>query len=138
MSDMMCCPLSEADDAPSVYNTTHPRAAKDHTCEECRETIPKGAKYELYKSLFDGSWSTTRTCLSCSEIRDHFRCGGSYCIGQLWEELEQNFFPDMKAGGPCLEGLSPANKARLFELRLKWLFDADIGVAGAPPPKEGR
>jgi len=119
--DVMCCPLSEADDAPSVYNTTHPVARKEHRCEECGETIGKGQKYELYKSLFDGRWSTTRTCLSCAEIRNHFACGQSYYIGQLWEDLEQNFFPDMKAGGPCFTGLSPEARARMFKRRLAWL-----------------
>ena len=136
MTDMMCCPLSEADDTPTVYNTTHPRAAKEHRCEECGESIPKGAKYELYKSLFDSSWQTTRTCMSCAEIRDHFACG-PYIIGQLWEDLEENFFPDMTAGGPCLDGLSPAAKGRMFERRVQWLFDARVERDGAKPPVKG-
>lgn len=133
MSDTMCCPLTSCDDAPSVYTHSYPVARKQHKCEECSDAIEPGSKYELYKSLFDGSWSTTRTCLSCSEIRDHFSCGG-YCIGMLWEELEENFFPDMRAGGPCLDGLSPTAKARLFEERTKWLFENGIEVDGAPPP----
>lgn len=122
MTEMMCCPLSECDDAPTVYTTTTPVARKPHRCEECGESIVVGTRYELYKSLFDGTWSTTRTCSSCAEIRDHFRCGGSYYIGMLWEELEENFFPDMRAGGPCMDGLSPTAKGRLFEMRLEWVF----------------
>ena len=119
---MICCPLSEADEIATVYTTTYPVARKEYRCEECRETIPKGAKYELYKMLFDRSWSTTRTCMSCAEIRDHFRCG-SCVIGDLWNGLEENFFPDMKAGGPCMDGLSPANKDRLFTRRMAWLLE---------------
>lgn len=130
----VCCPLSSCDEPPSVYRTTHPIARKAHRCEECGETIAPGQRYELYKSLFDGKWETTKTCASCVEIRDHFRCDNSYCIGQLWEELEQNFFPDMTAGGPCLDGLSPEAKARLFEERLKWLFESGEERDGAPPP----
>lgn len=123
MSDMVCCPLSEADETASFYSYSTPVARKEHRCEECHETIRPGTKYELYKQLFDGSWSTTKTCLSCVEIGDHFTCG-SRILGQLWEDLAENFFPDMKAGGPCMEGLSPEAKARLFERRLKWLEDS--------------
>lgn len=121
MSDMICCPLSSNDgDAATVCNTTYPRAAKEHRCSECRETIAIGAKHELVKALWDGSWSTFRTCTSCVEIRMHFQCGG-WLFGELWSDLEQNFFPDMKAGGPCMKGLSPDNKNRLFTRRMKWL-----------------
>ena len=35
----------------------------------------------------------------------------------------QNGIPGMKAGGPCMKGLSPEAKARLFERRMKWLED---------------
>lgn len=117
---MACCPLTEADETAQVYNRSTPVAAKAHRCEECDETIAKGQRYELAKMLSDRSWSTWRTCMSCSEIGDHFTCG-SRIVGQLWADLEENFFPDMKAGGPCMEGLSPANKARLFERRMAWL-----------------
>lgn len=124
MSDMACCPLQTSDETATFYATSFPAARKEYVCEECRESIGTGSRYELYKMLFDGSWCTSRTCMSCSEIRDHFRCG-SCVIGELWSDLEENFYPDMKAGGPCMEGLSPANKARLFERRTKWLLESD-------------
>lgn len=125
MSDMVCCPLSsgEHDEAATVFKSSHRRAAKDHACIECRETIQKGARYEYVTGLWDHSWSTYRTCLSCVEIRDHFECEG-WLFGRLWEDLEQNFFPDMKAGGPCMNGLSPEAKGRLFEKRMAWLTGA--------------
>lgn len=117
-----CCPLGEADEYCTVWHERTRKAAKPHTCEECRETINIGDKYSYTTSLFDGSWSTTKMCLSCKEIGDHFACGGRV-IGMLWEELEEYFFPDMKAGGPCLDGLSPSNKQRLFDRRTVWLFE---------------
>ncbi len=119
---MVCCPLGGGDDAPaSAYTQKNHRAAKDHRCSECGEVIPKGTTYEHVKGLWDGSWSTYKTCLSCVEIRNHFACESGWLFGELWSQLEENFFPDMKAGGPCMKGLSPAAKARLFERRLKWL-----------------
>lgn len=116
-----CCPLSgDFDDGPAVFNASQRRAIKEHACCECRETIKRGDRYEHTSGCWDGRWSTYKTCLSCVEIRDHFACEG-WLFGQVWEDLEQNFFPDMKAGGPCMEGLSPEAKGRLFEKRLAWL-----------------
>lgn len=136
MGDVMCCPLEGSfDDEPAtVHNVSRPRAAKDHRCSECGETIVRGSEYELVKGCWDGAWLTFRTCLSCVEIRNHFGCDG-WVYGQVWGDLEENFFPDMKAGGPCMDGLSPEAKARLFEKRTEWLFESEREVDGAPPPE---
>ena len=116
------CPLESGrdDDGADFASTAVRRAAKEHRCCECREAIPVGAKHEHVSGKWDGHFSTYRTCLSCVEIRDHFACNG-WLFEQVWDDIEHNFFPDMKAGGPCMEGLSPAAKARLFERRLAWL-----------------
>lgn len=123
---MMCCPLSGSDDAdrPTFYEVKRVKARKDHRCTECGETIPKDVMYERVNGMWDKNRvDTYKTCLSCVEIRDHFACGNGFIFGQVWEDIESNFFPDMKAGGPCFEGLSPEARGRLFELRLKWLED---------------
>ena len=124
MTDIICCPLSGSEDAEAATfsSTTKPTARKPHECEECDEVIPVGSKYERTEGLWDGSWFTYKTCLSCVEIRDHFACDG-WLYGRLWRDLEENFFPEMKAGGPCMEGLSPEAKGRLFERRTKWLLE---------------
>lgn len=116
-----CCPLSYDDDAgPSCSSTTIRRAAKPRHCGECGEVIAKGDRYEFTSGIWDGRPNSHRTCLSCVEIRKHFACGNGWIYGALWEDMESNFFPDMRAGGPCMEGLSPAAKARLFERCLAW------------------
>jgi len=120
MGDIVCCPLQGNDgQGPSCSSTIKPKARKKHQCGECCEAIPVGALYEKTTGIWDGSASTYKTCLSCVEIRDHFACEG-WIYGHIWNDLEENFFPDMKAGGPCMEGLSPQAKARLFERRMKW------------------
>ena len=120
---MTCCPLGEADETYEHFSESIVKAAKGYACEECGTgAIAKGDKHEVACGYFDGAWHTHRTCLSCREIRNHFACG-SWIFGQLWEDIENNFFPAMKAGGPCMDGLSPAAKARLFELRDVWLMD---------------
>lgn len=136
---MMCCPLSSSDDGdrPECFRKSIRTARKDHQCYECSEPIARGQRYEHVSGIWDRRPETYKTCLSCVEIRDHFACNGFF-YGQVWEDLENNFFPDMKAGGPCMEGLSPAAKARLFEARTEWLFESDWCRDGAPPPEVTR
>ena len=123
MSDsMMCCPLTgTSGEGPDwdTFTEDRPTAGKNLRCGECSEIIPKGATYERHHGRWDGRWKTHRTCLSCVEIRTHFACDG-WIYGQLWEDLEANFFPDMKAGGPCMEGLSPEAKRRIIDARIAW------------------
>lgn len=130
----MCCPISPADDdPPSAFKEQVRRARKPHTCCECGETIPARAQYEHASGIWDGRPDVYKTCLSCVEIRDHFACNGFY-YGQIWQDIYDNFFPGMKCGGPCMEGLSPAAKALLIDKRMAWLFDDKPEVNGAPPP----
>lgn len=122
---MQCCPLSAPDDdGPRVSLIRVRRARAAHVCGECKEVILTGTQYEICTQNDDGMWSTFKTCMSCVEIRNHFSCGGWYW-GKLWEDIESNFFPDMKAGGPCMEGLSPSAKARLFDRRIAWIATED-------------
>lgn len=124
MADMTCCPLSGFDGEGLEFASTEtPGARKPHECCECHETIPVGARYERTSGRWDGRMLAYKTCLSCVEIRNHFACNG-WIYGQVWEDLEAGLFPDMRAGGPCLEGLSPEAKQRLFDRRTAWLFSA--------------
>jgi len=123
---MMCCPLSsDGDGEGECVDNAVVRARKDYVCCECDDPITKGTEHERYKMLWEGSFSTSRTCLSCVEIRDHFACNGRWIFGCLWGDLEENFFPEMKMGGPCMQGLSPEAKARLVAARMEWYFTQD-------------
>lgn len=119
-----CCPLQECDEVATLYDVDKRRGRKDHVCCECRDVIPRGALHERISMLYDGSWSSFRQCLLCSEIGDHFACGGRV-LETLWSDLEENFFPDMRMGGPCMAGLSPAAKLKLVERRMAWYLDQD-------------
>lgn len=121
---MQCCPLGEADETCTLSTRTNRRARKTHKCVECSGEIKPGEIYCYASMLFDGSWSDCKTCKLCEEIGDHFTCG-SRVVGELWSDLQENFFPNMKAGGPCMEGLSPAAKVRLFDACLAWKLGQD-------------
>lgn len=125
----MCCPLTSNDEheTPKLYESKTPTAKRGgNTCSECGEKIVKGERYERVSAMW--SWNkrpeTYRTCVLCVEIRTHFACDG-WIFEQLWEDLETNFFPDMKAGGICMERLSPAAKAKLIDARMEWYFGQD-------------
>lgn len=118
----VCCPLQECDETADVFEVENRRARKEHKCCECDDPIAIGSLHEFIKMLYDNTWSTYRMCLLCSEIGNHFACGGRI-LETLWSDLEDNFFPDMRMGGPCMEGLSPAAKMKLVERRMAWYFD---------------
>jgi hypothetical protein len=119
----MCCPLQGNDgDGPSCAYSATRTARKAHVCGECREPIVRGQKYEYASGVWDGRPDSFKTCLLCVEIRDHFACEG-WIYEQLWGDLQENFFPDMVAGGPCMAGLSPAAKQKLIDERMAWYFD---------------
>lgn len=119
---VQCCPLSGTDDGErcQAFTSSTRTARKEHSCCECGYAIYSGARYEYVSGIWGDRPDSYKTCLSCVEIRDHFACNG-FLFGYLWDDLESNYFRDMKAGGPCMDGLSPAAKARLFERRLNWL-----------------
>ncbi len=52
-------------EACTLWFETHPVAAKEHRCAECRQVIPKGTKHVRFKSLFEGSWDDQRICEPC-------------------------------------------------------------------------
>lgn len=124
---MVCCPLSNDgyEDGPSCCTESIRKARKEHWCCECRETIKVGDRYEYVSGIWDGRADSYKTCLLCKEIRDHFSCGHGWVYGEVWSQLTENFFPDMKAGGQCMAGLSPAAKQYLIDLRMEWYFAQD-------------
>ena len=124
-SDMVCCPFSDSDgDRPSCFTKHEPKARKTHICCECGEEISVGDRYEKTSGVWDGRPDTFKTCLPCADVRDHFACNG-FVYGEVWSQLRENFFPEMKCGGQCMEGLSPRGKRKLIDERMEWYFAHD-------------
>ena len=89
MSGMECGCLTcgdEWDSGPSVYSTKGRTARVAHKCCECGEPIHPGEQYEHFTGLYDGHWSTFKTCVPCQRIRDAHCCRG-YVFGDLREVL---------------------------------------------------
>ena len=55
---------------PRVFDTIKRKARKDHRCQECDQTIRKGANYIVSQGLWnDTGWSTFKACLFCEGLR---------------------------------------------------------------------
>lgn len=50
---------------PSVYQDVARKARKRHRCGECRGLIEPGTFYHETRGLWEGQWSTQKTCGSC-------------------------------------------------------------------------
>lgn len=121
MSDMMCCPLSSSDDAYcEEWDESKTTSTKIEKCIECDDEIPVGELYHCVDYVFEGEPGGLTTCLTCAAIRNHFGCEG-YSAGIMWDELCENFFPSMSAGGQCMTGLSPELKQVMFDAYNRWL-----------------
>lgn len=61
------------DEAYNFYHEPRRRAAKNHTCDACKETIRKGHEYYDVTWKFEGRLEGVRRCLRCQVIHEHLR-----------------------------------------------------------------
>ncbi len=78
-------------DSATVSETVIRKAAKEHVCEECRQAIQRGDRYEYHRSLFDGYWSTIKTCLPCRNVRRGLVRSGYLVSGELWQWVHEAY-----------------------------------------------
>jgi len=57
-------------DIPSAFKTTTRKAAKEHKCCECGDTINKGDQYQYSSGIWGGEPSSFKQCLNCHEIME--------------------------------------------------------------------
>jgi hypothetical protein len=63
----------EIDGYYAVYDETPRRAAKEHRCSACRETIAKGETYTVVNIVQEGTAETVKRCSRCQAIHEHLR-----------------------------------------------------------------
>lgn len=71
------CMYDDSDPA-TVFRRQERTAAKEHRCGECGRTIARGEKYHHVVGLWDGWWSTFKTCAQCRQVELWLvaACGG--------------------------------------------------------------
>lgn len=122
-------------DSGELYRESRPRAAKQHTCCECREPIAKGDVHHYAAGKWDGIFEDFRTCLACHEIRSVFACEGwAFCC--LWEEVRDQMFRawDEMTAIDCLARLK--TDAAVAKMRAK--YDAFVSPLRRQPSKGGK
>ena len=77
-------------EAPQAWWPSTPRARKEHMCCECGSIITVGEVYHSFKSVFDGSFNTYKTCAICEKVRDKalkYLDVEDLAFGCLWETV---------------------------------------------------
>lgn len=68
--DCSCGGYSGDYEMPEIFEEAIRKANKTHECCECGEDILSGKKYKYVRGLWGGNFSTYKTCIGCSRLRD--------------------------------------------------------------------
>ena len=77
---------------PTLYERRIVKGRKKHRCSECLRTIEKGEHHEYVKGLWEGCFSTFRTCDDCTKMIKEVKID-CYSHGQLMEVLDERDYP---------------------------------------------
>jgi hypothetical protein len=77
-----CC-----DERYEIYDETYVCAAKEHTCDACKDIIPKGHYYARIFWVFDGEGGLIKRCKKCQMIHLHLRKKGD---SEMWPDERLN------------------------------------------------
>lgn len=95
MSDCNVCLYIGDYEHPSFFHKKLVKARKSHECFECREQIRLGQNYWKIIGKWDGKFDQFRICTLCEEIAIELACNGGRMYGCLWEDLQEQVFPEM-------------------------------------------
>lgn len=88
------CMIDESDGVVTILGTPGwIKAKKGHKCRECWRVIDKGERYHREVYVFDGVFTTHRTCEHCMVVRGFLRdeCGG-FLYGGVEEDAREHCF----------------------------------------------
>jgi hypothetical protein len=83
----------------ACWHERWPKARKPHWCCECGAPIAVGDIYHHFSGVWDGRGGDYRTCLECSQVRDHYKrecwrqreCAPAF--SQLYDYWERDQLP---------------------------------------------
>lgn len=83
----MC--MIDLDDGYGVnLEPTHPRARKQHKCDECGRTIEPGETYRRAAGIYEGDFWDSKMCAHCEVLATWL---GRQCRGFLYNAVVQDF-----------------------------------------------
>ena len=104
MSGCSCVYVDCDDSNPDVMTEEIRQARRQHKCGECGRVISPGESYEHIRGLWDGKWSTNKTCADCMSIRKAFFCG-QWIFGCIMVDLREHII--VKGGDISSECITP-------------------------------
>jgi hypothetical protein len=69
------------------FHDSHPRARKEHRCDECSRVIQSGERYRYATGKCDGSFCVMRQCLHCVEVGRWLMVA---CSGYLFNAVQED------------------------------------------------
>lgn len=102
------CSVSSGYDGDSnAWGERQRKAAKQHKCYECGQTINKGENYWFHTVFREGSISNFKICLSCESLMNGFFQDG-WMYGSVIEDLEEYLHENWKEDLPssCISKLT--------------------------------
>lgn len=81
-------------EAPTAFKTLQRKAAKDHKCCECRDTILKGTMYQYSSGVWDGVPDSYKQCINCHEIMSAVASNSEYDEMPCFEHLREHILED--------------------------------------------
>lgn len=101
------------DEFSTMIDSRINKARKEHKCHECGDTINIGEKYHVQKEVYEGCFSTHKTCLPCMEVRDTYLINGYYW-GRIWEDLGECMCHDIPL--PDFEQFSKEAQIKIIDM----------------------
>lgn len=102
-------------DGPELLEEDIRKARKQHKCYECGRVIKIGEEYERTRGLWEGDWSTYKTCQDCKSLRTAFFCNG-YIYGQVTDDTSTHINECAgEISSEILDKLTPNARKRVIE-----------------------
>lgn len=85
------CMIDDCDDHVTLMSDGDHVARKQHRCAECGRHIKPGEKYHADNFIFEGKFSSHKTCAHCMVARGWLsgECGG-WAYGAVEEDLREH------------------------------------------------
>jgi hypothetical protein len=122
MSDCDVCLCGNSDVSIDFFFASVRKCRKPAKCAECGSPIVPGEFYQRAGGKCEGEMWTMKLCLLCEEVGHVFSCDGPRMYGNLWEDMRECVFPELKLSSKCFAKLSPAAKQFVLDKWKKWKF----------------
>ena len=116
----------DADSNPGFVHERMRKARKTHKCSECHRVIAINEIYVYVTGVWDGEFSSFKTCVDCASLRNEFF--SSYIFEHVWEDFKE-YVSECDGNIPekCLLKLTNTARAKVVDI-METYFEKKKGV----------